>query len=202
MIISVHSENPNLRHIRHALEALKNGDLIVYPTDTLYGLGCDIFNKMAIEKIYALRKIDRKKPLSFICHDFSQIAEYAKISNYGYKVMKSIFPGPYTIVLPATNKVPKMLVTKQKTVGIRIPENEFALTLVQEFGAPIISTTITSDDQIAISDPEVIHEIYQNQIKYVFSDGLSMSEPSTVLEIKDDEVNVLRKGKGDISFLY
>ncbi|NQU68752.1 MAG: threonylcarbamoyl-AMP synthase [Candidatus Marinimicrobia bacterium] len=201
MIISVHSENPNLRHVRHAVDALKEGELIVYPTDTLYGLGCDIFNKTAIEKIYALRKMDRKKPLSFICHDFSQIAEYAKISNYVYKVMKSILPGPYTIVLPATNKVPKMLVTKQKTVGIRIPDNEFALALVKEFGGPIISTTLTSDDQIAISDPDAIHELYKTQIKYVFSSGISASEPSTVIEIKDGEIGVLREGKGDISFL-
>ena len=201
MIISVHSQNPNLRLVRHAVEALNEGKLIVYPTDTLYGLGCDIFNKSAVEKIYALRKMDRKKPLSFICHEFSQISEYAKISNYGFKVMKSILPGPYTIVLPATNKVPKMLITKQKTVGIRIPDNEFALTLVREFGGPIISTTLTSDDQIAISDPGHIYELYKNQIKYVFSDGVSTSEPSTVISISDGEVKVLREGKGDISFL-
>ena len=145
--------------------------------------------------------MDRKKPLSFICHEFSQIAEYAKISNYGFKVMKSILPGPYTIVLPATNKVPKMLITKQKTVGIRIPDNEFALTLVREFGGPIISTTLTSNDQIAISDPDNIYELYKNQVKYVFSDGVSTSEPSTVISISDGEVKVLREGKGDISFM-
>ncbi len=201
MIINVQSETPNMRHIRAGVQALSKGELIVYPTDTLYGLGCDIRNKDAVARIYALKRMDRKKPLSFICHDFSQIADYGRISNHAFKIMKSLAPGPYTFVLPATNRVPKMLQTRQKTVGIRLPDNNFARLLVKEFGDPIISTTITTSDDLIISDPEEIYEKFNKSIGVIFSDGISASDPSTVLKMVDDEVTVLREGKGDVSFL-
>ena len=201
MLISVHSDTPNLRHIRQGATALKNGEIIVYPTDTLYGLGCDIHNKSAIEKIYRIKMMDKKKPLSFICYDYSQVAEYAKISNFAFKIMKSILPGPYTIILPATNLVPKMLKTKQKTVGVRIPDNQFALQLVKEFGSPIISTTITTDEEIVVSDPDTINDKYSKRISYVFSDGISASEPSSIIEIIDNEIRLVRQGKGSTDFL-
>ena len=184
-----------------ATDALKNGELIVYPTDTLYGLGCDIHNKNAIEKIYRIKGMNKKKPLSFICHDFSQISEYANTSNFAYKIMKYLTPGPFTFILPAKNQVPKLLQTKQKTVGIRIPDNTFAITIVEEFGEPIISTTFSTKDEIEFSDPNIIEENFNHTIPLVFSEGISYSDPSTVLDLTGNEIVVLRVGKGDISSL-
>ncbi|NOZ08393.1 MAG: threonylcarbamoyl-AMP synthase [FCB group bacterium] len=198
MLIEIHSDTPGVRRTQRAVEALKNGELIVYPTDTLYGVGCDIHCKSAIEKIYALKFMDKKKPLSILCKDFTQIAEYAHISNYAFKIMKKLLPGPFTVILPASNKVPKMLVTKQRTIGIRIPDNTFALQLVEGLGAPIITTTLETDEEMIISDPEEIHDRFSNQISLVFSEGVSYSDPSTVIDLTGPELVVLREGKGHI----
>lgn len=201
MLVEIHSETPGRKHLNMAVDALNGGELIVYPTDTLYGLGCDIHNKSAMEKIYRLKRMDRRKPLSFICSDFTHIAEYAKISNQAYKTMKNLLPGPYTCILPATNKVPKMLVSKQRTVGIRIPDNNFARVVVKEFGSPIITTTLETDEDMVISDPMILYENFKNKVSYVFADGVSFSDPSTVLDLTGEEALVLREGKGDISWL-
>ena len=184
-----------------AIDALHNGELIVVPTDTLYGLGCDIHNKTAMEKLYRLKKMEKRKPLSFICHDFTHIAEYAKISNGAFKTMKQILPGPYTCVLPATNKVPKLLISKQRTVGIRIPDNNFARVLVKEFGSPIVTTTLKTDEEMVISDPTEILNRFGQHIKYIFSDQISYSDPSTVLDLTSEDTIILRRGKGSVENL-
>ncbi len=202
MLIQIHSETPNPRHIKMASDALGEGKLIVYPTDTLYGLGCDIHNKNSIKEIYHLKKMNRKKPLSFICEDFTHIAEYANVSNFSFKIMKYLAPGPFTFILPATNKVPKLLTTKQKTVGIRIPDNTFAREIVREFKSPIISTTLSTRDGIMYSDPDEIEQQYSHKVDLFFSEGISYSDPSTVLDLTKDEIVVLREGKGDIGVLY
>ncbi|OGP66097.1 MAG: threonylcarbamoyl-AMP synthase, partial [Deltaproteobacteria bacterium RBG_13_47_9] len=139
MIISINPNNPQLRLIRKVVDILKNGRIIGYPTDTIYGVGCDLFNQEAIRKIHRLKKIEEKKPLSFICADLKDISRYAHVSNYGYKMMKRLLPGAYTFILKATKLVPKMAMTKQKTVGIRIPDNKICLALVRELDHPIIS---------------------------------------------------------------
>ncbi len=201
MFVEIHSETPGRKHLNMAVEALQNGELIVYPTDTLYGLGCDIHNKSAMEKIYRLKRMDRRKPLSFICSDFTHIAEYAKVPNQAYKTMKTILPGAFTCILPATTKVPKMLVSKQRTVGIRIPDNNFARVLVKELGSPILTTTLETDEEMIISDPYLIYEKFRDKVRYVFADGISFSDPSTVLDLTGPEVILLREGKGDIALL-
>ncbi len=196
MLYDIHSETPGNKRVQAAIDALKNGELIVYPTDTLYGVGCDIHCKSAVEKIYALKFMDKKKPLSIICKDFTQIAEYAHVSNYAFKIMKKLLPGPFTVVLPASNKVPKMLITKQRTIGIRIPQNNFAIKLVEKLGAPIITTTLETDKEMVISDPEEIHDRFSHQISMVFSEGISYSDPSTVVDLTGSELGILRQGKG------
>ncbi len=198
MLIQIHTETPGKKRLLLGVEALQKGELIIYPTDTLYGLGCDIYNKSAIEKIYKLKKMDKRKPLSIICSDFPQIAEYAHISNYAFKIVKRLLPGPYTIILPATNKVPKILISKQRTIGIRIPDSNFSRELVRELGNPIVTTTLESDIEMDISDPEVIHERYQNQVKYVYSDGISYAKMSTVIDLTGPEMVLVRSGQGDL----
>jgi tRNA threonylcarbamoyl adenosine modification protein (Sua5/YciO/YrdC/YwlC family) len=195
MIVEIHKETPSKHHISLGVKALKKGELIIYPTDTLYGLGCDIHNKSAIDEIYLLKKMNKKKPLSFICYDFKQVSEYANVSNFAYKTMRYLTPGPYTFILPATNKVPKLLKTKQKTVGIRIPDCLFARELVSEFGSPILSTSISNSENQYYSDPLEINDIYRNRISLVFSMGITYSQPSTIIDLRNDKIEILREGK-------
>ena len=199
MLVKIHSETPNQRHIKFAIEALKNGELIAYPTDTLYGLGCDMYNKSAIEAIYNFKQINRKKPLSIICHDFSQVSEFAMISNSAFKTMKSLLPGAFTFILPSTSNVPKILMTRQKTIGVRIPVNIFIKEIVKELGNPIISTTITSDSEIIMSDPFEIEKKYSHIISIIFHDDTSFKDPSTIIDLTEDEIEILREGSGDIN---
>jgi tRNA threonylcarbamoyl adenosine modification protein (Sua5/YciO/YrdC/YwlC family) len=199
MIVAINSKNPQQRLIRKVVEVLQNGGVIVYPTDTIYGLGCDLFNPEAIRKIHRLKKLDGKKPLSFICSDLKDISRYAYVSNYAYKMMKRLLPGAYTFILKATKMVPKIALTKQNTVGIRIPENKICLTLVKELGHPIISTSVYKPDEGLYNDPAEIDERYGKQLDLVIDGGAIVAEHSSIIDLTEETPGVIRKGKGDVS---
>ncbi len=199
MIVSINPKNPQRRLIERVVGALQTGELIGYPTDTIYGIGCDLFNKEAIEKIYRLKKHDRKKPLSFICSGLTDISQYAQVSNYAYKTMRRLLPGPYTFILEATKLVPKIAMTKQKTVGIRVPDNRICLSMVELLGHPIISTSVYKANEELYSDPAEIEERFGKQLKLVIDGGIIVAEHSSVIDLTNEEPRVLRKGKGDVS---
>jgi len=198
MITSINPQNPQLRLIRRVIEVLKGGGVIGYPTDTIYGIGCDLFNKEAIERIYWLKKHNRNKPLSFICSNLKDISRYAYVSNYAYKTMRRLLPGAYTFILEATKVVPKMVMTKQKTVGIRVPDNPICLTLVRELGHPIISTSVYRLDEELYSDPREIEERFGKSLDLVIDGGIIVAEHSSIIDLTDEFPQVIRKGKGDV----
>jgi len=183
--------------IQRAVEALRSGGVIVYPTDTVYGMGCDLLNPQAIDRVYFLKRMPRRKPLSLICADLAQIAEYAQLSNTAYRLMKRLLPGPYTFILQATRLVPRVMMTKQRTVGIRVPDNDLCLSLVRELGNPLVNTSASGSEDEVVSDPEAIQEAYP-QIDLMLESGLLRSEPSTVLDLTKDPPTVLREGKGSV----
>jgi tRNA threonylcarbamoyl adenosine modification protein (Sua5/YciO/YrdC/YwlC family) len=199
MIIIINPKNPQSRLIRRVVEVLEGGGVIGYPTDTIYGVGCDLFNPEAIRKIHRLKKLEGKKPLSFICSDLKDISHYAYVSNYAYKMMKRLLPGAYTFVLKATKLVPKIAMTKQNTVGIRIPDNKICLTLVKELGHPIISTSVYKPDEGLYNDPAEIEERFGKQLNLVIDGGVIVAEHSSIIDLTGDSPKVIRKGKGDVS---
>ncbi|OGP75144.1 MAG: threonylcarbamoyl-AMP synthase [Deltaproteobacteria bacterium RBG_16_49_23] len=199
MILAINPKNPQLRLIRKVIEILEQGGAIGYPTDTVYGVGCDLFNQEAIRKIHRLKKMEGKKPLSFICSDLKDISRYAYVSNYAYKMMKRLLPGPYTFILKATKLVPKIAMTKQNTVGIRIPDNKICLSLVRELGHPIISTSVYKPDEGLYNDPAEIEERFARQLDLVIDGGVIVAEHSSVIDLTDESPKVIRKGKGDVS---
>jgi tRNA threonylcarbamoyl adenosine modification protein (Sua5/YciO/YrdC/YwlC family) len=199
MIIAINSKNPQPRLIRRVVEALKEGGVVGYPTDTIYGIGCDLFNPEAIRRIHRLKKLEGKKLLSFICSDLKDISRYAYVSNYAYKMMKRLLPGAYTFVLKATKLVPKIAMTKQNTVGIRIPDNKICLALVKELGHPIISTSVYKPDERLYNDPAGIEERFGKQLDLVIDGGVIVAEHSSMIDLTGDSPKVIRKGKGDIS---
>jgi len=198
MLLSINDENPQMRLIRKAIEVLNDGGIIVYPTDTVYGIGCDLFNKRAIEKIYEIKKRSVKQPFSFVCSDLSDISQYAVVSNHTYKIMRHFLPGPYTFILGASKLVPKILLPKRKTVGIRVPDNKICLTLVSEFGHPIISTSVKSKQNEIMADPVDMHEELKNKVDLVIDGGILGSELSSVISLVDDIPEVVREGKGEV----
>ncbi len=199
MIISINPQNPQLRLIKRVIEILEGGGVIGYPTDTIYGIGCDLFNKEAIERIYRLKKHNRNKPLSFICSNLKDISRYAHVSNYAYKTMRRLLPGAYTFILEATKLVPKMVMTKQKTVGIRVPDNPICLTLVRELDHPIISTSVYRVEEELYSDPREIEERFGKSLDLVIDGGIIAAEHSSIIDLTDESPKVIRKGKGDAS---
>ncbi|MBP8986013.1 MAG: threonylcarbamoyl-AMP synthase [Syntrophobacterales bacterium] len=198
MLLAINSDNPQTRLIRKTVDILRDGGIIVYPTDTVYGLGCDLFNKRGIEKIYEIKRRSMKQPFSFICADLKDISNYAIVSNYAYKTMRRMLPGPYTFILEATRLVPKILLTKRKTVGIRVPDNEICLSIVRELGHPIISTSVTTGDEI-LSDPAEIEKKYGRAVDLVIDGGILATEKSSVVSLVNDIPEVIRVGKGDVS---
>jgi tRNA threonylcarbamoyl adenosine modification protein (Sua5/YciO/YrdC/YwlC family) len=202
MIFSLNPETPQPRLISRVVECLKQGGVIAYPTDTIYGLGCDIFNKKGVKKLYQIKRRDPKKPFSFICADLSDVAVYAQVSNFAFKIMKRYLPGPYTFVLEATRIVPDLLTTKQKTVGIRIPANPIALAIVQQLGHPLVTTSANISGKEPCYDPAEIEAAVGRQIDLVVDGGIVMGEPSTVISLVDDEVTILRQGSGDTSWIH
>ncbi len=201
MLLKLNVKNPQIRLIKKAAEILHEGGIVAYPTDTAYGMGCDLFNKRSIEKVYDLKKRSKSQPFSFICADLSDISNYAVVTNYAYKIMKRLLPGPYTFILGASRLVPKILLPKRKEVGIRIPDNNICLALVREFGSPIISTTVKSRSDEIITDPDIIEEEFGNRIDLIIDGGILPPELSTVVNLTDDIAEIVRTGKGDPNVL-
>jgi tRNA threonylcarbamoyl adenosine modification protein (Sua5/YciO/YrdC/YwlC family) len=199
MIVEIDAENPQQKTIRRVVEVIKDGGLIAYPTDTIYGIGCDIFNKSSIEKVYQIKKMPRYKPLSFICADLKDISRYAQVSNTAYKVMKRLIPGPYTFILAATRVVPKIMLTRRRTVGIRVPDNRICLSIVEELGNPIISTSASVTEDELMSDPLDIETKFGHSLALVIDGGVLVSEPSSMIDLTETSPRVVREGKGDVS---
>jgi len=199
MLIKINPINPQERQILKVAECLKRGGIIAYPTDTFYGIGCDIMNKKAIEKIYKLKQRNRNKPFSFICSDLKNISQYAKVSNYAYKTMKRLLPGPYTFILEGSRLVPKIMLTKRKTAGIRVPDNKICILLVETLGNSIISTSATMPDGMLFHDPSLIHDYFAKMIDIVIDGGPVEGKPSSVIKMINDEPEIIRKGMGDVS---
>jgi len=196
--LAIHPENPQGRFIKTAADVLRKGGLIVYPTDSIYGLGCDLFNKHAIEKIYQIKGNDKRKYLSFICPDLKGIAEYAYVSNAAYKIMRHLLPGPYTFILNATRQVPKVLLEKRKTVGIRVPDNIVCQALLSEFGNPVISTSASLPGRDYIGDPERIESAFDRRVDLFLDAGPGSVVPSTVIDLTQDEPVLIRQGRGKV----
>ncbi|MCR4964390.1 MAG: threonylcarbamoyl-AMP synthase [Bacteroidales bacterium] len=205
MILKIYSENPSQRHIDKVISCLQDGGIVIYPTDTIYGMGCDIFKQKSIERITEILG-DRKKKdsMTFICADLSDISNYTKpIPNNIFKTMKKVLPGPFTFILEANNNVPKLLQSKKKTIGIRIPANPIILEIVRQLGHPILSTSVKDEDEIIeyTTDPELIYERFENTVDIVIDGGYGDNTPSTVVDCTSGEIDVIREGKGDVNLL-
>jgi tRNA threonylcarbamoyl adenosine modification protein (Sua5/YciO/YrdC/YwlC family) len=200
-LLKIYPENPNPKAIQKVVETLKKGGLIIYPTDTVYGLGCDITNMKALDRIAKIKgvKLERSN-FSFICHDLSNLSDYVtQIETPIFKLLKRTLPGPYTYILPGASTLPHPF-KKKKTVGIRIPDNSIALEIVKSLGNPIVSTSIHDDDEILeySTDPELIHEKWNSKVDLVIDGGYGDNQPSTVIEVNGTELSVIREGKGSI----
>jgi tRNA threonylcarbamoyl adenosine modification protein (Sua5/YciO/YrdC/YwlC family) len=198
MLISIHPTNPQPRQLAIIKDCLESGGIIAYPTDTIYGLGCDIFHPEAVEKICAIKKVSPEKAqLSFICSDLSHLSNYAKsINNSLFRILKSTLPGPFTFVLPASKEVPKILQNKKKTIGLRIPDNKIVLAIIETLGHPILSASFPGENIEDYTDPEIIQEHWGKQVDIVVDGGIGGIIPSTVVDCTTDEYIILRQGAG------
>jgi tRNA threonylcarbamoyl adenosine modification protein (Sua5/YciO/YrdC/YwlC family) len=197
----IHPENPQLRLIRHAVDIIRNGGVVVYPTDSAYALGCHIGDKNALDRIRRIRKLDDKHNFTLVCRDLSEIATYAKVNNTVYRLLRHTTPGPYTFILRATSEVPRRLLhPKRKTVGLRVPDNAIAAALLADLGEPLMSVTlIMSGDDLPLIDPYDIRETLEHDVDLVIDGGYCGMEPTTVVDLADDTPVVVRAGKGDIA---
>ena len=197
-VLKINQDNPQGRLIEKAAETLNQGGIIVYPTDTVYGIGCDIFNKKAIERIYQLKGKERKKPLSFIVPNLKDISNYAQVSDRSYRIMRRVLPGPYTFVLPATKMVPKKIAeVNKKSVGIRVPDNKICQMLLAEFGKPIISTSANLSGAQILNNPDTINDELGKLIDMILDCGILGFEASTVVDLTTEDPTIIRQGKGD-----
>jgi tRNA threonylcarbamoyl adenosine modification protein (Sua5/YciO/YrdC/YwlC family) len=199
MLVAINNQNPQMRLIRKAVEVLRGGGIVIYPTDTVYGMGCDLFNKRGIERIYEIQRRDRKQPLSFICASLKDISRYARVSDDAYKIMKRLLPGPYTFILEASRAVPKIILPKRQTTGIRVPDNRICQALVAEMGSPVISTSVKDGEGELLSDPRIIEEFFGKRVDMIIDGGIIAAAPSSVVSLLDEGVDVIRAGKGDVS---
>lgn len=199
MLLPIHPDNPQPRNVRTVVDSLRQGGVIIYPTDTIYGLGCDIFEHKAIERICLIKHIEPQKAnLSFICYDLSDLSRYTKsISTPIYRLLRSYLPGPYTFILPASREVPKILKSRKDTIGLRIPDNNIARTIVKELGHPILSTTLPGEMVEEYTDPEIIDERFHKLVNMVVDGGIGGTVPSTVIDCTGDEPVVVREGLGE-----
>jgi len=205
LFLKIHPDNPPLNKILAAVDIIKKGGIVIYPTDTVYAIGCDIHNQKTVERVCKLKNIQPGKiNLSFICQDLSHISEYTKaLPTNVFKVMKQVLPGPYTFILNASNNVPNILHTKKKTIGIRVPDNKIVLFLLKELGNPILSTSIKNEDEVLeyTTDPEEIYNRYKSLVDVIIDGGFGGNEASTVLDCTGNEIEVVREGKGSIEEL-
>ena len=199
--LKLYPQNPDPRRVEHVALALRNGAVVIYPTDTVYGMGCDIHNARAVERVARIKGIKpAKNDFSFICYDLSHIADYAKVSNQAFKLMKRMLPGPFTFILDASGNVPKLLNTNKKTVGIRVPDHDIPRQMVQALGNPIITTSIHDEDEVIeySTDPELIFEKFQHQVDIVIDGGYGGNVASTIVDATDDDFLVVRQGLGKL----
>ena len=198
MLLHIHPENPHIRQIKTAVECLQRGGIIIYPTDTIYGLGCDILQHKAVERICRIKNVDPKKAqLSFICSDLSHLSDYTKqLPTTTYRLLKEYLPGPFTFILPASKMVPKILQSKKDTIGLRIPDNNIALAIIKELGRPILSASLPGEMIEDYTDPEIMHENFRNEVDVVINGGIGGSVPSTVVDCTGGEPIVIREGLG------
>ncbi len=199
MFYSINADNPQNRLIQQVVSIVKDGGIICYPTDTGYGIGCDIFNQKAIKRLIQIKHRPKDKPFSFMCSDLKNISQYAHVSNSAYRLLKKCLPGPYTFVLPGTKLVPKIMATKQKTVGIRVPDSPICQLLLATLGNPIINTSIPTDKEPAPAEPFEIDVLLGNRIDAIIDGGSLYPDPSSVIDLTHDAPEILRVGKGDIS---
>ncbi len=205
MLIHIHPDNPQQRNIDTVVDTLRNGGIIIYPTDTIYGLGCDIYNTSAIERICRIKNIDpRKAQFSFICSDLSHLSDYAKsVDTPVFRLLKAALPGPYTFILEASKQVPKLLKTKKDTVGIRVPNHNICREIVQQLGHPIMSVSLPMDDEVEYyTDPELMHDKFEKLVDIVIDGGHGGIIPSTVIDCTQGEPEVIREGAGDWENLF
>jgi tRNA threonylcarbamoyl adenosine modification protein (Sua5/YciO/YrdC/YwlC family) len=196
-VFQTNPSNPQKRHILRVVEVLEAGNLVAYPTDSTYGIGCDLHNKRAIEKVYELKKKDRKKPVSVVCSDIPGLSRYAVISNSAYRILKKHLPGPYTFILPATPLVPRIMLTPRKTVGVRIPDNAIVQEIVAALGRPLISTSATLPDGTILNEPAAIEKTFRGWIEIVI-EGDCPGAPSTIVDLTEEEPKILRQGIGRV----
>jgi tRNA threonylcarbamoyl adenosine modification protein (Sua5/YciO/YrdC/YwlC family) len=199
MLIHIHPDNPQPRLIKQVVGILKKGGIIIYPTDTLYGLGCDIFQHKAIERICNIKNIEpQKAQLSFVCYDLSDLSKYAKqLATPVYRTLKQYLPGPYTFILEASKEVPKILKTKKDTIGLRIPDNKIARCIVEELGNPILSASLPGDYVEEYTDPEIIHDKFEKLVDVVIEGGIGGITPSTIIDFTEAEPELIREGAGE-----
>ncbi len=200
MLLKIHPDNPSERNMRTVIECLRSGGVVIFPTDTIYAIGCDIYKSKAVDRVAQIKGVKKEKAnFSFICHDLSHLSEFSKpIDNAIYKMMRRNLPGAFTFILSASNKVPKIFQSKKKSIGIRVPENNIARELVQMLGNPIMSTSVHDDDELLEypTDPELIYERYQNQVDIVVDGGFGDNVASTIIDCTSGEPELLREGKG------
>lgn len=198
MLLHIHPENPQPRLIKQVAESLQQGGIIIYPTDTVYGLGCDILQQKAVERICRIKNVEPKKAqLSFVCSDLSHLSDFAKpISNPTYRILKDYLPGPYTFILPASKMVPKILQSKKDTIGLRIPNNAIAMAIIKELGRPILSASLPGEMVEDYTDPEVMYENFRNEVDFVIDGGIGGVVPSTVIDCTEDQPVLIRDGLG------
>ncbi|MCX6739820.1 MAG: L-threonylcarbamoyladenylate synthase [Candidatus Parcubacteria bacterium] len=199
MIINLNQQNPEPKKIEQIVTVLKNGGIVVYPTDTIYGLGCDIFNKPAIEKIYRFKKREGKKPLSIMCADIKDISKYALIPDYAFVLLKRYLPGPYTFILKAKNSMPGSFLSKNKTVGVRIPANTICLEIIKALGSPIITTSLNLSGEPVLSSPSQLNKEVKNQIDLIIDQGSLPQIASTIVDLTADPPKILRQGSGEFA---
>lgn len=197
-ILEIDPDHPNPRHVRRAVELLEGGGLIAYPTDTYFGIGCDLTSRKAIDKLYALKGRDRRKPLAFLCPDLSDVAKYAHVSNFAYRTMKQLTPGAFTFILNATRAVPDIMQTRQKQVGIRVPDSGFARALARELGRPVVTTSATDREGNVLLSARDIKDELGHALDLILDAGVMQNEPSTVVSLLQDQLEVLREGKGKL----
>lgn len=199
MILQINPVHPQPRHISRVAKLLSSDGVIIYPTDTVYGLGCDIKSRKALERVRRIKRMDNKRHLSFVFADLKSISEYAQVTDAAYKVLRRYLPGPYTFVLKATRLVPRIVLTKRHEVGIRIPDNRICQALVKELGNPILSSSVRMPDDQLLDDPVDIDKMYGSQADLIIDGGVFLPEPSSVIRMLDDRVEILREGKGDVT---
>jgi len=200
MLLPINPENPQHRLIQQVVEKMRNGAIICYPTDTGYGIGCDIFNPKSIKRIQQITGRPTNKPFSFMCSDLRHISEYAHVSNTAYRLLKKCLPGPYTFVLPGTKLVPKIMLAKQKTVGIRVPDHPICQLLIETLGYPLLNTSVPADgDRLPFCEPYEIDDFIGNRVDLIIDGGPVIADPSSVIDLTHDTPEIIRIGKGDLS---